>query len=201
MSFERIPLAYPIDKGILPAFSPRTLDFHYNKHYAGYITKLNGLVKDTDLEKKTLEEIILATKDDSTKKGIFNNASQSFNHGFYFSCMKPNGTEPTEKIKKRFETDFGSFDEFIKQFSAQAAGIFGSGWCWLVAKDGKMEILGTSNSDNAIAHGAVPLLVVDVWEHAYYLDYQNRRPDSIQKFCEVIDWEFVEKQMEKAKLF
>ncbi|KAJ5077928.1 superoxide dismutase [Anaeramoeba ignava] len=191
---------YRVEDGIFPAISSKTLDFHYNKHFAGYINKLNGFVKGTSLENKTLEETIKETAKDETKKAIFNNAAQAFNHNFYFNCMRPFGTQIPDSVKKILEKNFGSFDEFKKQFSEKANGLFGSGWCWLYSDNKKLGIMQASNAMTPLVFDQKPILVIDVWEHAYYLDYQNKRPDSVDKFFEVINWNFVEEQMKKADL-
>jgi len=197
MAFELPPLPY--DKSALePHISARTLEFHHGKHHAAYVNNLNGLIKDTDLASKSLEEIILASaKDLPAKQGIFNNAAQVWNHTFFWNCMKPNGGgKPSGKILAKIESDIGSFDKFIEEFRSAATTQFGSGWAWLVLDGGKLKITKTGNADLPMAHGQKALLTVDVWEHAYYLDYQNRRIDFVQAFIDnLINWEFVEKNL------
>ena len=180
---------------LAPVISGQTLDFHYGKHHNAYVTNLNKLIKDTDLAKlSSLEEIIQKTAKDPAKVGIFNNAAQIWNHTFYWSSMKPSGGgAPGGKVAERIQTDFGSYDKFAADFKTAAATQFGSGWAWLVEENGRLAIMKTSNADLPMAHGKKALLTVDVWEHAYYLDYQNRRPDYISAFLEkLVNWDFVE---------
>ncbi|MBX9634673.1 MAG: superoxide dismutase [Magnetospirillum sp.] len=197
MAFELPPLPY--DKSALePHISARTLEFHHGKHHAAYVANLNGLIKDTDLADKSLEDIILAAaKDLPAKQGLFNNAAQVWNHTFFWNCMKKNGGgKPSGKILAMIESDLGGFDKFIEDFRSAATTQFGSGWAWLVLDGGKLKITKTGNADLPLAHGQKALLTVDVWEHAYYLDYQNRRIDFVQAFIDnLIDWEFVEKNL------
>lgn len=197
MAFELPPLPY--DKSALePHISARTLEFHHGKHHLTYVNNLNGLIKDTDLADKSLEEIILAAaKDLPAKQGLFNNAAQVWNHTFFWNCMKKNGGgKPSGKILAKIESDLGGFDKFIEDFRSAATTQFGSGWAWLVLDGGKLKITKTGNADLPLAHGQTALLTVDVWEHAYYLDYQNRRIDFVQAFIDnLIDWEFVEKNL------
>lgn len=197
MAFELPPLPY--DKSALePHISARTLEFHHGKHHAAYVTNLNGLIKDTDLANKPLEDIILAAaKDLPAKQGIFNNAAQVWNHTFFWKCMKHGGGgKPSGKILAKIDSDLGGFDKFIEDFRSAATTQFGSGWAWLVLDGGTLKITKTGNADLPLAHGQTALLTVDVWEHAYYLDYQNRRIDFVQAFIDhLIDWDFVEKNL------
>ena len=197
MAFELPPLPY--DKSALePHISARTLEFHHGKHHAAYVNNLNGLIKDTDLADKSLEDIILAAaKDLPAKQGVFNNSAQVWNHTFFWNCMKKNGGgKPSGKVLAKIESDLGSFDKFIEDFRSAATTQFGSGWAWLVLDGGKLKITKTGNADLPMAHGQKALLTVDVWEHAYYLDYQNRRIDFVQAFIDnLINWEFVEKNL------
>ena len=163
---------------LAPYISANTLDFHHGKHHNAYVTNLNKLIEGTDLASKSLEEIIKAVAGDSSKAGIFNNAAQAWNHTFYWHCMKQNGGgEPTGKIKGMIESTFGSYAKFVEEFKNAGATQFGSGWAWLVLEGGTLKITKTPNADTPMAHGQKALLTVDVWEHAYYLDFQNRRPD------------------------
>lgn len=192
MTFTLPPLPY--DKTALePHISAKTFEFHHGKHHNAYVTKLNELVAGTEFEKKSLEEIILASAKDSTKAPLFNNAAQHWNHSFFWHCLKPNGGgKPSGELAKRIESDLGGYDTFAADFKAAAIAQFGSGWAWLV-KDGsgKLKITKTPNADLPMAHGETALLTVDVWEHAYYLDYQNRRPDFVQTVLDkLINWEF-----------
>ncbi|MGE5412476.1 MAG: superoxide dismutase [Clostridiales bacterium] len=184
----------PYSKDALePHISAKTLEFHHDKHHNAYVVNTNKLIEGTELANADLTEIIKATVGKSDKVGIFNNAAQVWNHTFYWNCMNKNGGgKPTGQIAERINNDFGSYEKFIEEFKNAGATQFGSGWAWLVLKDGKLQIMKTSNADTPIAHGIVPLLTVDVWEHAYYLDYQNRRPDYLSIFVDnLVNWDFV----------
>lgn len=196
MAFELPPLPYAKD-ALEPHISARTLEFHYGKHHQAYVTNLNNLVKDTDLAGKSLEEVILASAKDSSKQGIFNNAAQVWNHTFYWHSMKPNGGgKPTGAIAKKIDEDFGSYEKFAEEFKNAGVTQFGSGWAWLVLENGKLKITKTPNADLPMAHGQKALLTADVWEHAYYLDYQNRRPDYLGVFLEkLVNWDFVNQNL------
>ncbi len=183
----------PYEKNALePHISSRTLEIHYGKHHNAYVVNTNKLIEGTELEDLDLETIIKKTAGDASRVGIFNNAAQVWNHTFYWNSMKPNGGgNPTGKIAARIDAAFGSYDKFVEAFKSAGATQFGSGWAWLVIKDDQLEILKTANADTPIAHGITPLLTVDVWEHAYYLDYQNRRPDYLTTFVShLINWDF-----------
>ncbi|QPN89119.1 superoxide dismutase [Fe] [Proteus vulgaris] len=188
MSFELPKLPYALD-ALEPHISKETLEYHYGKHHQTYVTNLNNLVKGTDLESKSLEEIIK-----STDGGIFNNAAQVWNHSFYWNCLAPNaGGAPTGKIADAINNAFGSFEEFKKQFNDAAAKNFGSGWTWLVKKaDGSVAIVNTSNAATPVSGADKPLLTVDVWEHAYYIDYRNARVKYLEEFWALVNWSFVE---------
>jgi Fe-Mn family superoxide dismutase len=194
MAFELPPLPFAID-ALEPHISARTFEFHHGKHHAAYVTNLNNLTKDTDLASKSLEEVIkVAAADLPAKQGIFNNAAQVWNHTFFWNCLKKGGGgKPGAKLLARIESDLGGFDKFKEDFKAAAVGQFGSGWAWLVEEGGKLKITKTANADLPMAHGQKALLTVDVWEHAYYLDWQNRRPDFVQCFLDnLVNWDFVE---------
>lgn len=199
MAFELPNLPYEKD-ALEPHISAKTLDFHHGKHHNGYVTKLNGLVEGTDFENKELEDIIKKTAGDPEKTGMFNNAAQTFNHTFFWNCMKKNGGgEPTGVLKEKIEEAFGSVDEFKEKFKQAAVTQFGSGWAWLVVDEGKLKITKTANADTPVAKSQFPLLTVDVWEHAYYLDYQNKRPDFVQTFLDnLVNWDFVAKNLENV---
>ena len=184
-------LTYPKD-ALAPYLSEKTLDFHYGKHHNTYVVNVNKLIEGTDLANETLENIINKTVGDSSKSGIFNNAAQVWNHTFYWHSMKPNGGgPPTGAIADKIKADFGSYDKFAEEFKNAGATQFGSGWAWLIVKNGKLEVMKTSNADTPIAHGLKPVLTVDVWEHAYYLDYQNRRADYLDAFIKnLVNWDF-----------
>mmetsp|Transcript_13485 Transcript_13485/g.19059 ORF Transcript_13485/g.19059 Transcript_13485/m.19059 type:complete len:232 (-) Transcript_13485:126-821(-) len=192
MAFELPPLPY--DKNALePYISAETLDFHHGKHHQTYVTKLNGLVPGTEFEDKSLEEIIK-----TSTGGVFNNAAQVWNHTFYWHCLAPNGGgQPTGAVADAIEANFGSFDEFKAKFTEAAVNNFGSGWTWLVKKsDGSLDIVNTSNAETPISSDdATPLLTMDVWEHAYYIDYRNVRPDYAKAFWKLVNWDFVARNM------
>ena len=184
-------LTYPKD-ALNPYLSEKTLDFHYGKHHNTYVVNVNKLIEGTDLANETLENIIKKTVGDSSKSGIFNNAAQVWNHTFYWHSMKPKGGGPPNgAIADKINADFGSYDKFAEEFKNAGITQFGSGWIWLIVKNGKLEVMKTSNADTPIAHGLKPVLTVDVWEHAYYLDYQNRRPDYLDAFIKnLVNWHF-----------
>ncbi len=199
MTYELPPL--PFDYTALePHVSKSTLEFHHDKHHAAYVNNYNNMVKGTDMESKSIEEVIKATYNDASKAGIFNNAAQAWNHTFYWNCIKPSGGgQPSGELADKIAADFGSFDKFKEEFKAAAATQFGSGWAWLVLDKGTLKVTKTSNAENPLAMGITPLLTIDVWEHAYYLDYQNKRPDYIDTFISsLINWDFVAEQMKKA---
>jgi superoxide dismutase, Fe-Mn family len=184
----------PYEKDALePYINSRTLDFHHGKHHNAYVTNLNKLIEGTDLASETIEDIINKTVNDDDKAGIFNNAAQVWNHTFYWKSMRPNGGGvPTGNIANKIDADFGGYANFIEQLKDAGLTQFGSGWVWLVIKNGKLEMMKTSNADTPIAHGVKPLLTVDVWEHAYYLDYQNKRDAYLDAFIKnLINWDSV----------
>ncbi len=185
-------LPYPKD-ALAPYVSEKTLEFHYGKHHNAYVVNANKLLEGTDLAQEAPETIIKKTAGDSSKVGIFNNVAQAWNHAFYWRCMKPGGGGlPTGAVVQKINADFGTYQKFCDEFKNAGATQFGSGWAWLVLKDGRLQVIKTANADTPIAHGLKPLLTVDVWEHAYYLDYQNRRVDYLQAFVEkLINWDFV----------
>ena len=187
MAFELPQLPYDLST-LAPAISSETLEFHYGKHHNAYVTNLNNLVKGTKFENATLEQIIK-----EADGGIFNNGAQVWNHTFYFMSFVPGGSnEPKGKLAEVINSVFGSYDGFKEQFSKAAATLFGSGWAWLVKKgDGKLDIVQESNAGNPLKNGLQPILTCDVWEHAYYLDYQNRRPDYIKSFWDIVNWDIV----------
>jgi Fe-Mn family superoxide dismutase len=177
-----------------PYISANTLGFHHGKHHAAYVTNLNNLIKDTDMANAPLEEIIRKSAGDSGKTAIFNNAAQVWNHTFYWHSMKPGGGgAPKGKIAEKINKDFGSFDTFKEAFKTAGATQFGSGWAWLVLENGALKVTKTPNADLPMVHGQTAVLTMDVWEHAYYLDYQNRRPDYITTFLDkLVNWDFAE---------
>ena len=186
MAFE-LP-ALPYEKNALePHISSETLDFHYGKHHNTYVQKLNGLVEGTDLEGKSLEDIIK-----TSSGGVFNNAAQIWNHTFYWNSLSPNGGgEPTGAVADAINAAFGSFEDFKAKFNDMAVNNFGSSWTWLVKKaDGSLDIVNTSNAGTPITEGLTPLITVDLWEHAYYIDYRNVRPDYLKGFWALVNWDF-----------
>jgi len=199
MAFELPPLPYAQD-ALEPHISANTLGFHHGKHHNTYVTNLNNLTKDTPLADKSLEDIILEVAGNAEKQGIFNNAAQVWNHTFYWHSMKPNGGgAPSGDLAAKIEADFGGFDKFAEAFKQAATTQFGSGWAWLVVENGTLKVTKTGNADTPMAHGQTALLTIDVWEHAYYLDFQNRRPDYISTFLEkLVNWDFVAENLAKA---
>tara|TARA_E500000178_G_scaffold332878_1_gene367190 strand:- start:358 stop:957 length:600 start_codon:yes stop_codon:yes gene_type:complete len=185
-------LPYALD-ALEPHISRSTLEFHHGKHHNGYVTNLNKAIEGSDLDGKSLEEVIAAVSGDSSKAGVFNNAAQVWNHSFYWQCMKPaGGGQPSGALLDKINADFGSYDAFVEQFKAAGATQFGSGWAWLIIENGTLKITKTPNADLPLAHGQKALLTMDVWEHAYYLDYQNRRPDYISTYLDkLVNWDFV----------
>ena len=177
-----------------PHLSVETLEFHHDKHHQTYVTNLNNLIKGTDLEGKSLEEIIKISAGDASKAGIFNNSAQVWNHTFYWNSIKPNGGgKPTGPIAEKIDAAFGSYEKFAEAFTAAATTQFGSGWAWLVADkvNGDLSIVKTGNADTPLAHGQVALLTIDVWEHAYYIDFRNARPKYISTFLEhLVNWDY-----------
>ena len=197
MNFELPKLDYT-KNALAPIMSEETLDLHHGKHHQTYITNLNNFIKETDMSKMTLEEIILNSSKDKSKVGIFNNASQHWNHLMFWKCMKPNGGGAMpSKLKERIVSDFGSVEEFKKLFIHAGTTQFGSGWSWLSIDNGKLVINKTPNAENTLIHNMKPILGCDLWEHSYYVDYKNRRPEYLENFFEkLINWEFVESNLD-----
>ena len=192
MAFELPALPYAKD-ALAPVISAETIDYHYGKHHQAYVTNLNKLVDGTDNAGKDLEEIIRFADG-----GLFNNAAQVWNHTFYWSCMKPGGGgDPTGALADAINRDFGSADDFRREFKNAAVSQFGSGWAWLVQKGDKLEIMTTSNADLPLMHGVHALLTCDVWEHAYYVDYRNARPSYVESFIDkLLNWDFAASNMQ-----
>jgi Fe-Mn family superoxide dismutase len=190
MTFELPKLPYELD-ALAPHISKETLEFHYGKHHQAYVNNLNGLIPGTAFENSDLESIIK-----KAEGAIFNNAAQVWNHTFYFASFSKNGMRlPAGTLADEIDRTFGSFESFREIFAKSAATLFGSGWAWLVKNDeAKLEILQESNAGNPLRKGLKPLLTCDVWEHAYYIDYRNRRPDYIKSFWEIVDWEIIGKR-------
>ena len=194
--FELPKLDYA-NSALSPIMSEQTLDLHHGKHHQTYITNLNNFIKGSDYENLTLEEIIKKSSNDK-KAGIFNNASQHWNHIMFWKCMKPNGGgQMPKKLKDRISADFGSEENFKKEFIQAGVTQFGSGWCWLSISNGKLVVSKTPNAENPLIHNMKPILGCDVWEHSYYVDYRNRRPEYLENFFEkLVNWEFVESQLD-----
>jgi Fe-Mn family superoxide dismutase len=200
MAYELPPLPYDYT-ALEPYISKKTLEFHHDKHHAAYVTNFNNAAKGTELDSQPIEAVIKAVAKDPAKAAIFNNAAQAWNHTFYWHSMKANGGgQPTGELAKKIDADLGGFSKFVEAFKQAAATQFGSGWAWLVLEpSGKLAVTKTPNADTPIAHGQTALITIDVWEHAYYLDYQNRRPDYISTFLEkVVNWDFAAKNLSKA---
>ena len=182
------------NEALAPIMSAETLDLHHGKHHQTYIANLNNFIKDTNMANMSLEEIISESSKDKSKAGIFNNASQHWNHNLFWKCMKPNGGgQLPPRLEKRIVSDFGSVDQFKKDFKQAGITQFGSGWCWLSINDGKLVVTKTANAANPLIENMKPILGCDVWEHSYYIDYRNRRPEYLDKFIEnLINWEYVD---------
>jgi Fe-Mn family superoxide dismutase len=195
MAFELPPLPWSED-ALEPVTSARTIGFHYGKHHRAYVDNLNKLVAGTDLDGRGLEDVIAAVAGDPAKAGVFNNAAQVWNHTFFWSSMKPGGGgAPGGVLAERIDATFGGLAAFVEQFKAAAVGRFGSGWAWLVDDAGALKIVTTANAEMP-APPVKPLLTCDVWEHAYYLDFQNRRPDFVQAFCDsLVNWDFAARNL------
>ncbi len=198
MTFQLPDLPYAQD-GLAPFISAETMSFHYGKHHTGYVGKLNAAIKETDLESLSLEDIIKRTATDPGQVGVFNNAAQVWNHTFYWNSMKPDGGgKPTGDLAKQIDADFASFEAFKDAFKKAASTQFGSGWAWLVFDGEHLSVRKTNNAKTPIVDGLTPLLTIDVWEHAYYLDYQNKRPDYIDAFFDnLVNWQFAEENFQK----
>ncbi len=186
MSFELPALPYAKD-ALAPTVSAETIDFHYGKHHNAYVVNLNKLTAGTEYENKSLEDVIK-----SSEGGIFNNAAQIWNHSFYWNCLTPENTAPSDALNKAIVDTFGSMETFKTKFSTAAATNFGSGWTWLVKNsNGQLEIVNTSNAATPLTENVIPLLTIDVWEHAYYIDYRNARPKYLEAIWNIINWDFV----------
>lgn len=181
---------------LAPHISSETIDYHYGKHHNSYVVNLNGLVVGTNLESKSLEDLIQGSDalPSDKKTAVFNNAAQIYNHTFYWNCLSPNGGgEPKGSVAEAINQTFGSFDIFKEKFATAAAKLFGSGWAWLEkSKDGTLSIVQRSNAGTPLADGKKPILTCDVWEHAYYIDYRNARPKYVEAFWNLVNWDFVE---------
>lgn len=198
MSFKLPELPYAYD-ALQPYMSKETLEYHHDKHHLAYVDNGNKLLAGTDLEGKSLEEIVKGSY--GKNQALFNNAGQHYNHLHFWNWMKPNGGGAIPgALEKKIVEDLGSVEKFKEDFIAAGVGQFGSGWAWLALKDGKLEIQKTPNGESPLVNGATPILGVDVWEHSYYIDYRNRRPDYLKAFIEnLVNWEYVEKLFNEAR--
>ena len=197
MTFELPSLPYAND-ALAPYMSSETLDFHHGKHHQTYVTNLNNLVKDSDMQDAPLEDIVIKSSKDASMAGIFNNAGQHWNHILFWQCMKPNGggAMPSE-LENRISSDFGSVDQFKEAFVQAGTTQFGSGWAWLAIDNGKLVVTKSANASNPLVEGMKPILGCDVWEHSYYIDYRNKRPDYLKAFLDnMVNWEFVSSQLD-----
>ncbi len=197
MSFELPSLPYAND-ALAPYMSSETLDFHHGKHHQTYVTNLNNLLKDHELQSSSLEDIVVKTSKDASMAGIFNNAGQHWNHILFWQCMKPNGggSIPSE-LEGRLNSDFGSVEQFKEAFIKAGKTQFGSGWAWLAIDNGKLVVTKSPNASNPLVDGMKPILGCDVWEHSYYIDYRNKRPDYLKAFLDsLVNWEFVASQLD-----
>jgi len=200
MAYQQPALPYA-DNALEPQISAKTIGFHYGKHHAAYVNNYNNLVAGTPFDSMSIEEVICATAGDAQKIGVFNNGAQAWNHSFYWHCLSANGGgKPSGELAAKIDGDFGSFDKFVEELKAAAATQFGSGWAWLVLDNGTLKVVKTGNAQTPLTSGQTPLLCVDVWEHAYYLDYQNRRPDYVAATIEnLLNWTFAEENYQSAK--
>ena len=197
MSFELPSLPYAND-ALAPYMSAETLDFHHGKHHQTYVTNLNNLLKDHELQSSSLEDIVIKASKDASMAGIFNNAGQHWNHILFWQCMKPNGggSIPSE-LEGRLNSDFGSVEQFKEAFIQAGTTQFGSGWAWLAIDNGKLVVTKSPNASNPLVDGMKPILGCDVWEHSYYIDYRNKRPDYLKAFLDsLVNWEFVASQLD-----
>jgi Fe-Mn family superoxide dismutase len=196
MSIQLPPLPYG-ESDLAPHISANTLSFHYGKHHKAYVDNTNKMIEGTDLGKASLEEIIKAAHGKADKKGLFNNSAQVWNHSFYWNSLSPKGGgQPTGKLLDRIKSDFGDFAAFRGALAKAAVSQFGSGWAWVVVDGGKLKVEQTANADNPLTTGKKPLLTIDVWEHAYYLDYQNRRPAYVDAVLDkLLNWEFAARNL------
>ena len=199
MAFELPALPFAAD-ALAPHISSETLGFHHGKHHNTYVTNLNNLTKDSALSEASLEDVIQGSAGDAAKAGLFNNAAQVWNHTFYWNSMKPGGGgSPSGAVASAIDAAFGSYNKFAEEIAAAAATQFGSGWAWLVSEGGALKLTKTANAETPIINGQTPLITIDVWEHAYYLDFQNRRPDYVKAFLDhLVNWDFAAENLANA---
>jgi Fe-Mn family superoxide dismutase len=197
------PFSLPVlpwgENALEPVISARTIELHHGKHHKTYVEKLNKLVAGTEFERLSLHEVVKRTHDDPAKTEIFNNAGQALNHAIYWESLTPKATQPSEEVRRMLTRDFGGYETFLDEFAELAISHFGSGWAWLVVQDRTLRILSTSNAETPVAMGATPLLTVDVWEHAYYLDYQNKRDEHVKAVVKrLLNWEYAASSLARA---
>lgn len=197
MSFTLPPLPYAYD-ALQPYMSKETLEYHHDKHHQAYVTTANNLMKGSDLDGKSVEDVVRASY--GANQALFNNAGQHYNHSHFWPWMKPNGGGAVPgKLEKAIVASLGSLDKMKEEFIQAGVTQFGSGWCWLAVKDGRISVMKTPNGENPLVHGAAPILGCDVWEHSYYIDYRNRRPDYLKAFIEnLVNWDHVLQMYEQA---
>lgn len=200
MAFTQSPLPYDFNALEPYGMKGETFEYHYGKHHKAYVDNLNKLTDGTELADKSLEELITLAAGDASKVGIFNNAGQVWNHNFFWFSLKPaGGGTPTGELAAKINQDFGSFDKFKEEFTTAATTQFGSGWAWLIDDAGTLKVIKTANADSPLAHGKKALLTLDVWEHAYYIDFRNARPAYIKNFIDQLaNWDFASEQYAKA---
>lgn len=200
MAYTQAPLPY--DPGALEpsGMSAETFEYHYGKHHKAYVDNYNKMTADSELADKPIEEVIQIAFKDPSKTGIFNNGAQAWNHTFYWNSLSPNGGgKPSGDLAAKIDSDFGSYDKLVEEFKNAAATQFGSGWAWLALDNGTLKVTKTSNAENPIVHGQVPLLTLDVWEHAYYIDFRNARPAFISNYLEkLVNWDFAAQNLAAA---
>lgn len=201
MAYQQPALPFA-ENALEPHISARTIGFHYGKHHAAYVNNFNNLVAGTPYDGQQIEDVIAAVASDTSKTGIFNNGAQAWNHSFYWNCLSPDGGgTPSGDLAEKILQDFGSIDKMKEELKNAAVTQFGSGWAWLVLDNGQLKVVKTGNAQTPVCNGQVPLLAIDVWEHAYYLDYQNRRPDHVATVIDhLLNWKFAESNYQAAQV-
>ena len=201
MAYSQPALPYA-DNALAPHISTETIGFHYGKHHATYIKKYNDMVAGTPFDDQNIEDVIVATANNPEKTGLFNNGAQAWNHSFYWNSLSPNGGgKPSGEIAGKIDTDFGNYDAFKEELANAAATQFGSGWAWLVLDKGQLKVVKTANAQTPLTSGMIPILTIDVWEHAYYLDFQNRRPDYVAAVIDdLLNWDFASQNFLNAQV-
>ncbi len=201
MAYSQPALPYA-DNALAPHISTETIGFHYGKHHATYIKKYNDMVAGTPFDDQNIEDVIVATANNPEKAGLFNNGAQAWNHSFYWNSLSPNGGgKPSGEIAGKIDTDFGNYDAFKEELANAAATQFGSGWAWLVLDKGQLKVVKTANAQTPLTSGMIPILTIDVWEHAYYLDFQNRRPDYVAAVIDdLLNWDFASQNFLNAQV-